>query len=106
MSVIFAYVTTSDREEALRIGRKLVEERLAACVNVLDGMHSVYQWQGRVEESKECVLLVKSRAVLVDAVIQRIKQLHSYSCPCVAILPVSGGNPEYLDWIREETGDT
>jgi periplasmic divalent cation tolerance protein len=104
MPAIFAYVTARDREEALRIGRALVEERLAACANVLDGMTSVYRWEGRMEESAEAVLLVKSEAERAQAIVARVRELHSYSVPCVAIWPVPEGNPPYLDWIRKESG--
>ena len=105
MSAVFAYVTTKDREEAERIGRALVEDRLAACVNILDGMRSIYRWQGKVEAATEAVLLVKTDASRSQAVIERVKELHSYSCPCVAVWPLSGGNPEYLDWIGRESRD-
>lgn len=105
MAAVFAYVTAKDRDEALRIGRALVDSRLAACVNVLDGMRSVYRWEGRVEEASEAVLLVKTDAARTEAVVAAIKSLHSYACPCVAVWPLTGGNPEYLDWIRRESAD-
>jgi periplasmic divalent cation tolerance protein len=105
MSVIFAYITTADRDEALRIGKALVEARLAACINVLGEIHSVYRWEGRMEESRECALLVKSDASRTDAIVSKVRELHSYACPCVAVWPVAAGNPDYLDWIRKESGD-
>ncbi len=97
------YVTAADADEALRIGRALVEARLAACANVLGGMTSVYRWQGKVEQAAEVVLVLKTRASLVEAATERVKSLHSYACPCVVALPVEGGNPDYLDWLRRET---
>lgn len=103
MTAIIAYVTTKDREEALRIGKSLVDDRLAACVNVMDGMQSVFRWQGRVEESSETVLIVKSVESRAQAIIDRVKSMHSYECPCVAIWPLTSGNPEYLEWIRKES---
>jgi periplasmic divalent cation tolerance protein len=105
MAAVFAYVTAKDREEAERIGRALVEERLAACVNILDGMRSIYRWQEKVEDAAETVLLVKTDASRTQAVIDKVKQLHSYSCPCVVVWPLTGGNPEYLDWISRESRD-
>jgi periplasmic divalent cation tolerance protein len=104
MGAIYAYVTTADKEEALRIGRALVEGRLAACVNILDGMHSLYRWEGRLEEGRECVLLVKSDSERAEEIVAKVKEMHSYTCPCVAIWPLTGGNPEYLEWIRRESG--
>lgn len=105
MSAVFAYVTTKDREEALRIGKALVESRLAACANILDGMRSVYRWEGKVEEASETVLLVKTDGSRTQAVIDKVKEMHSYDCPCVAVWPLTGGNPDYLDWIRKESRD-
>ncbi|MSO81477.1 MAG: divalent-cation tolerance protein CutA [Alphaproteobacteria bacterium] len=96
------YVTCADAEEAMRIGRVLVEERIAACTNMLDGMRALYWWDGKVREGREAVLLVKTRADRVEAAIGRIKALHSYSVPCIAELAVGLGNPDYLAWISVE----
>lgn len=104
MTTVLAYITTPNREEALRIGRALVENRLAACINVLDGMQSIYRWEGRVEEGKECVLLVKTRQDQADHVISKVKEMHSYSCPCMVFWPLTTGNQDYLDWIEKESG--
>ena len=105
MPALVAYITAPDREEALRIGRALLEGRLAACINVLEGMQAVYWWQGRLEEARECVLLVKSDASRRDAIIAKVKELHPYSVPCVVFWPLEGGNPDYLAWIGKESGD-
>ena len=101
MSMI--YVTTGSRKEALDIGRALVEARLAAGANVLDGVTSVFRWQGVIEEEKEAVLILKTRRDLVDEATDRIKELHSYDCPCVVSCAIAGGNGDYLYWIVKET---
>ncbi|MFG0336265.1 MAG: divalent-cation tolerance protein CutA [Maioricimonas sp. JB049] len=103
-SAVIAYVTASNRDEALTIGRAIVKERLAACANVFDGMTSVYHWQGEIEESGEAVLILKTRPDLAEPLIERVKQLHSYDCPCVVFWPITAGNREYLRWIEAETG--
>ena len=103
MTASFVYMTTSDKTEALKIGRTLVEERLVACVNVIDNMTSVYWWEGKIEDSAEAVLIAKTKESLVEAVINRVKELHSYSCPCVVALPIQDGNADYLEWIEKET---
>lgn len=103
MSAFLVYITAGSREEAVRIGRALVEERLAACANVLDGMTSIYRWQGDICEDDETVLIAKTVAERVDALTARVKALHSYDCPCVVALPVGGGNAAFLDWIAEQT---
>ena len=102
MEARFLYVTASSAEEAKRLARVLVEERLVACANVLDGATSFYWWEGAVQESGEAILIAKTRADRVDAVVERVKALHSYSCPCVVALPILAGNPDYLAWIGEE----
>jgi periplasmic divalent cation tolerance protein len=103
MGACICYVTAGSREEALAIGRALVEERLAASVNVLDGTTSIYWWQGKLEQAQEAVLIAKTRAELFPALSARVKQLHSYDCPCVVALPIADGNPDYLAWIVAET---
>lgn len=103
MTSTMIYVTTSSREEALRIGRAVVADRLAACANVLPGITSVYRWQGEVQEEGETALILKTRSDLVERLTTRVKELHSYDCPCVVALPIAGGNPDFLQWIAEET---
>lgn len=99
------YVTAASRDQALAIGRALVEARLVACANIVDGATSLYWWEGKVNEDHEAVMVCKTRTALVDAVVERVKALHSYQCPCVVALPIQAGNPAYLDWIGAETKD-
>ncbi|MGC1275030.1 MAG: divalent-cation tolerance protein CutA [Planctomycetaceae bacterium] len=103
MSAVLLYITTRDRTEALDIAATLVEERLIACGNILDGMESVYWWNGKIERSKEAVLIAKTDRRNVDLVTARVIELHSYETPCVVALPIEGGNPEYLAWIENES---
>jgi periplasmic divalent cation tolerance protein len=100
---VFVYMTTGSLEEARMIGRRLVEARLAACANIVPGMESIYHWQGGVEAAQETVLIAKTRAVLVDQLTAKVRELHSYDCPCVVTLPITGGNPAYLRWLGSET---
>lgn len=103
MDFRLVYMTASSRDEARKIGRTLVEERLAACANVIDGMESTYWWQGTLTEDREAVLIAKTRADLIPALTERVKALHSYTVPCVVALPILAGNPAYLEWLRTET---
>jgi len=103
MTAFFVYITASIAEEATRIGRALVEERLAACANVLNGMTSIYRWQDEICEDAEAILITKTTDDKVAALTERVKALHSYDCPCVAALPVTNGNGAFLDWIEEQT---
>jgi periplasmic divalent cation tolerance protein len=103
MQIYFVYITARDESEALVIGRTLVEERLAACINVLPSMKSVYWWEGELEQSSEAVLIAKTQQGLVPELIERVKRLHSYSCPAIVAWPVQTGHQPYLDWIEKET---
>lgn len=98
------YVTASSRDEAVRIGRTMVEERLAACANILGEITSFYWWDGAVQDGQEVALILKTRALLVERLTARIKEMHGYSCPCVVAVPLDGGgNADFFQWIVGET---
>lgn len=103
--IVFLYVTAPNAETAARISRALVEERLAACVNIHAEMRSVYEWEGKVEIGLETPLIVKTTAAAAAAARDRILALHPYGEPCVAALPVSetGSSASFLTWVREAT---
>ena len=96
------YITTKDRAEARAIGKELVTSRLAACVNIIDGMNCMYWWQGEVRDEEEAVLIAKTKESLVGQLVEKVKSLHSYDCPCIVSIPISGGSRAYLDWIKDE----
>jgi periplasmic divalent cation tolerance protein len=100
------YITAPSREAAEAIARALVDERLAACVNILPGMRSIYRWQGTVEAGDEVCLIAKSRAGLFERIERRVTELHPYDCPCIVAWPIVGGHRPYLDWIAEETSES
>ena len=102
MKFCSVYITAADEEEAGRIGRALVEEKLAACVNILP-VKSIYRWEDKIEEEGEAVMFVKTRDGLVDDLIKRVKELHSYEVPCIVSFPIEKGNTDYLRWIEEST---
>ena len=91
----------STREEAERIAQALVDERLAACVNVVPGVVSVYRWKGAVQKDDELLLVIKTRSEAVEALRARLVALHSYELPEVVVLTIAGGHPPYLDWIAD-----
>jgi periplasmic divalent cation tolerance protein len=100
------YITCGSRDEATTIARAVVEERLAACANIIDGMHAIYWWEGKVAEDEETVLILKTTADRVGTLTGRVQALHSYDLPCVVEIPLgSGGNTAYLDWIAAETAE-
>ena len=102
MVVNFIYMTAGSKAEAEKIGNALVESYLAACVNVLDGMQSIYRWEGKIQQDSEVVLIAKTTEALVSQLIEKVKSLHSYDCPCIVSLPISDGYPPFLDWIQSE----
>jgi periplasmic divalent cation tolerance protein len=93
--------TVGKREDADRIAQALVGERLAACVNVVPGLVSVYRWKGKVEREDELLLLIKTRAEKVDELGARLRALHPYELPEMIVLPIAGGHAPYLDWITD-----
>ncbi|WP_432735809.1 divalent-cation tolerance protein CutA [Maridesulfovibrio sp. FT414] len=103
MSVHLVYITTGDAEEAREIGSELVMRHLAACVNIIDKMESIYWWDGRLETSSEAVLLAKTSEDRLDQLIATARQLHSYDCPCIVALKSEKGNEEFFDWVKSYT---
>lgn len=103
MSRSMIYITAPDMAEARRLAFMLVESRLAACANILPGMHSVYRWQGGVESAEEVVLVVKTRTELVPQLTKAVAAAHSYEVPCVVSWPLEQGHPAFLEWIDLET---
>jgi periplasmic divalent cation tolerance protein len=95
--------TCASADEAARIARALVGERLAACVNVVPGVHSVYRWKGEVEETTEWLLLIKSRRPLFERLAEALRQVHSYDVPEIVALPIVAGSESYLEWLGQET---
>lgn len=100
---VLVYTTYPALAEAEKAGRKIVEKRLAACVNILPGMVSHYWWQGQIERGKEVVMIIKTRASLAEPVRAAVKEMHSYSTPAILVLPVESLDPAYHAWIVEET---
>lgn len=96
------HVMAGSRDEALAIGRAVVERRLAASANVLGPAASIYWWRGRVETADEAMLVLKTGAANVTKLVDAIRSLHSYDCPAVTVLRIEAGNPDYLAWIAAE----
>jgi periplasmic divalent cation tolerance protein len=97
------YITAGSAEEAAAIARDLLDARLIACANIIDGATSLYRWEGKIEQESEAVMIAKTREDLVEKVIDRVRELHGYDCPCIVAVAIVAGNPAFLDWIDEET---
>lgn len=100
---VFVYSTFPDEAAAKRLAEALVTARIAACVNIYPPMTSVYEWQGTLETSSEVAAFIKTRRALVDDVIAAARPLHPYTVPCFLVLPIEGGNSDYLAWARAQT---
>jgi periplasmic divalent cation tolerance protein len=100
---VFVYTTYPSIVEAEQAGRALVERRLAACVNILPGMVSLYRWQGAIERGEEVVMIIKTRAALAEEVRAAVKAGHSYTTPAILVLPIESVDPAYLAWLMAET---
>ena len=101
---IVVLVTASSKEEARKISRGLLEEKLAACVNILPGLESHFWWQGKIDSAKEALLVIKTKKELFNKLVRKVKSLHSYTVPEIIALPIISGNKEYLNWINDSTG--
>jgi periplasmic divalent cation tolerance protein len=99
MQTVFVYMTTGSIEEAQAIGSSLVKERLAACVNIIDQMTSIFDWEGKIDSAKETILIAKTTAERFDDLEKRVIELHSYDLPCIVALPVEKGHEPFLSWI-------
>ncbi|MBU1694249.1 MAG: divalent-cation tolerance protein CutA [Verrucomicrobia bacterium] len=103
MKIWMVYFTAGTMTEARKIGRAVVQRRLAACVNILAGIRSIYRWRGIVEDGREVAVLAKTQERRVEALIGAIKKQHSYEVPCIVAWPLSRGHPPFLEWIAAET---
>lgn len=103
MSVVSVYVVFADAEEAERIGRTVIEESLAACINILSPVRSIYRWEGEIQSSEEVAAILKTHHWNSDALIERIAALHSYKVPCIVTWPIDKVLRSYADWVEDST---
>ena len=103
-AIVTVYATFAGADEAERIARVLVEERLAACANILGPCRAIYRWQGAIEQGDEVAALFKTRADMADKLIARLGALHSYDVPAAVVWPIADALPAYAHWVRDEVG--
>ena len=101
MEVNLIYITAGSTEEARIIGEKLIRSGLAACVNIIENMNALYLWKGEIQDDREVVLIAKTLKDRVPDLIEAVKSIHSYDCPCIVSLPVLDGNRAFLRWIAD-----
>ena len=100
---VFVYTTYPSIVEAEKAGRTLIERQLAACVNILPGMVSLYRWEGAIERGEEAVMIIKTRASLAEPVRAAVKEMHSYTTPAILVIPLESVDSSYLGWLLAET---
>ncbi len=100
---VLVYMTASSTDEARTIGDALIEQRLAACVNILGPIQALFRWNGAVQNETETVFLAKTTEERLEALTEEVKRLHSYEVPCIVALPIVGGSADFLEWITTET---
>jgi len=100
---IIVLVTASDKEEAKRLAREVVAQRLAACVNIIEDIQSIFWWQGVVADESEVLMMLKSTQTLFPSLVETVTKLHSYDIPEIIAIPIMAGSAEYLAWMEEET---
>ncbi len=103
MDAILIYMTCRDESEAETIVRRLLEDRLIACANISGAQRSFYHWQGAIESNAETIVIMKSRAELLEQIRAKVVALHSYDCPCLLAIPIVAGHEPFLRWLEEET---
>lgn len=101
MNPILIFITCANNKEAKLISRKLVKNRLAACVNIVDKIESVFRWQGKIDRAKEALLIIKSEKAKLRAIIKLVRAMHSYQVPEIIAIPIAGGYKPYLRWIND-----
>lgn len=104
MEAIVVYITAPNEDEAAKISKTLVKERLAGCINIVKGIRSIYKWQEKIEDELEVLMIAKTQRHLFDSLKERVKELHSYTVPEVVAMPVIEGAEDYLAWLRDVTG--
>jgi periplasmic divalent cation tolerance protein len=99
---VVIFITTGTDEEARQVGKALLKDRYAACVNIVPNVDSLFWWHDKLDKAQESLLMVKSKASLLHEIVRVVKEVHSYEIPEIIALPIIGGNPDYLEWINKE----
>ncbi len=104
MDEIIVFITTPSEEEATKIAKELVKERLAGCINIIKNIRSIYRWEGKIEDEVECLMIAKTKKNLFEKLTKKVKEIHSYSVPEIIGIPIVEGAEDYLKWLRNVTG--
>jgi periplasmic divalent cation tolerance protein len=104
MDNLIVFITASGEDEAAKISRALVEDRLAGCVNMIKNIRSIYSWEGKIEDEAEVLMIAKTQKHLFGPLMKKVKALHSYKVPEIIAMPIVDGSEDYLEWLRQITG--
>lgn len=103
MDEIIVFITASKEDEAIKISKELVEERLAGCINIIKNIRSIYRWEGKIEDESEVLMIAKTKKNLFEELTKKVKEIHSYSVPEIIAVPIIVGAEDYLTWLRNVT---
>ena len=102
MKPILVYITAPDEKDAEMIGTTLVKRKLASCINIIPGMHSLYIWKGKFQHDKEVLMIVKTFDIKYKQLERQVKKIHCYDTPCIIAVPVAKGSKEYIQWSKKQ----
>jgi periplasmic divalent cation tolerance protein len=102
LKINWIYMTAGNMEEAVKVGNALLKEKLAACINIIDNMKSMYVWKGEIQNENEVVVIAKTTEEKIPALIEKVKTVHSYECPCIIAFPVENGYLPFMKWVEQE----
>jgi|SRR5690606_6062964 len=103
MKFCSVFIPCKDKKEAKKIAKSLLEDRLAACVNIIQGVESMFRWEGKIQTAAEVLLILKTREACIPDLMKMVEELHSYDCPVVEVLEIKDGNVDFLQWLDRET---
>ena len=102
MLPVLIYITAPNREEAISLAHELLNQKLIACANIVDHVTSLYWWRGEIEQNNEVILIAKTLPSHTEQVIKHVQEKHSYECPAIVTIPITGGSQEYIDWVSQQ----
>lgn len=103
MDELVVFITASNQDEAMKIAKELIENKLAGCVNIIKDIRSIYRWEGKIQDDSEALMIAKTQKYIFDSLVEKVKELHSYTVPEIIAIPIIAGSEDYLKWLKDVT---
>lgn len=103
MDELVVFITASNQDEAVKIAKELIENKLAGCVNIIKDIRSIYRWEGKIQDDSEVLMIAKTQKNIFDSLVKKVKELHSYTVPEIIAIPIIAGAEDYLKWLKDVT---